>query len=170
MTANMRTFAFDHVGLSVADLDAQRRFYAGALGLAEDAGHIGIPEAQIRTAVLRGPTGLQIELIERGGSVPQNCADAYDGAGVQGYFHWALTVADLEGSIHGLLAAGATQGSAPADAIRPGFRYAYVKDPEGNLIELIQSAGRTRSANHSNDGRRTSTCQHPAEHPTAPSP
>jgi catechol 2,3-dioxygenase-like lactoylglutathione lyase family enzyme len=134
----MRTIAFDHVGMSVADLDAQRRFYAEALGLAEDAGHVEIPETQIRTVILRGSAGLQIELVERGGSVPQNFADAYDGAGVQGYFHWALTVADLDETIDGLLAAGATQVSAPADTIRPGFRYAYVKDPEGNLIELIQ--------------------------------
>jgi catechol 2,3-dioxygenase-like lactoylglutathione lyase family enzyme len=132
------SFTFDHVGLSVADLDRQRRFYADAFGLDEDAGHVEIPEARIRTAVLRGPTGLQIELIERGGSVPQNFTDAYEGAGVQGYFHWALTVADLDQTIDGLLAAGATQVSAPADAIRPGFRYAYVKDPEDNLIELIQ--------------------------------
>lgn len=136
----MGPFAFDHVGLSVADLDAQRRFYADALGLAEDAGHLEIPEAQIRTAVLRSPTGLQLELIERAGSVPQRFADAYDGAGIQGYFHWALAVDDLDASFESLLAAGATEVSAPADAIRPGFGYAYVRDPEANLIELVQPA------------------------------
>ena len=32
----MTTFAFDHVGLSVADLDAQHRFYSQALGFAEE--------------------------------------------------------------------------------------------------------------------------------------
>src|ERR1700757_124516 len=119
----MTTFTFDHVGLSVADLDAQRRFYGEALSLVEDAGHIEIPAAQIRTAILRGPTGLQIELIERSGSVPQTFADAYDGAGIQGYFHWALTVEDLEDAFDGVLAAGATQVSAPTDAVRPGVRY-----------------------------------------------
>jgi catechol 2,3-dioxygenase-like lactoylglutathione lyase family enzyme len=134
----MTTFAFDHVGLSVADLDAQRRFYIQALGLDEQIGHTEIPQAQIRTLILRGPTGLQIELIERGGSVPQEFADAYDGARTQGYFHWALAVDDLEASLHSLLNAGATLVSAPADARRPGFRFAYLKDPEGNLIELIQ--------------------------------
>ena len=134
----MTTFTFDHVGLSVADLDAQRRFYREALSLVEEAGHIEIPAAQIRTAILRGPTGLQIELIERSGSVPQTFADPYDGAGTQGYFHWALTVEDLDDAFDGVLAAGATQVSAPTDAVRPGVRYAYVKDPEGNLLELIQ--------------------------------
>jgi catechol 2,3-dioxygenase-like lactoylglutathione lyase family enzyme len=138
--------AFDYVGLSVAELDAQRRFYANALGLTEDAGHVEIPATQIRTAVLRSQTGLQIELIERGGSVPQTFADAYEGAGVQGYFHWAVTVADLNHTIDNLLAAGATQASAPADELRPGYRYAYVKDPEGNLIELTQPATLRKSA------------------------
>ncbi len=133
------TLTFDHVGLSVADLDAQRRFYGEALGLLEEA-RTEIPQAQIRTAILSAPTGLRIELVERRGSAPQSFADAYDGAGTQGYFHWALAVDELDTAFHGILAAGATQVSAPADAARPGVRFAYVKDPEGNLIELIQIA------------------------------
>jgi catechol 2,3-dioxygenase-like lactoylglutathione lyase family enzyme len=39
-----------------------------------------------------------------------------------------------------LLDAGATEVWPPADAVAPGTRFAYVKDPEGNLIELIQPA------------------------------
>ncbi|WP_436975816.1 VOC family protein [Nonomuraea angiospora] len=30
----------------------------------------------------------------------------------------------------------------PADAVQPGARFAYVKDPEDNLIELIQPPAR----------------------------
>jgi catechol 2,3-dioxygenase-like lactoylglutathione lyase family enzyme len=129
---------FDHVGLSVADLDAQRTFYAEALGLSEVEEEFAMAEAQIRTAILRGPGGLKIELIERGGSTPQEYADPYDGAGTQGYFHWALRVDDLDARFVHLLASGATEVSAPAPAVRAGARFAYVKDPEGNLIELIQ--------------------------------
>ena len=135
----MTTFAFDHVGLSVADLDAQHRFYSQALGLVEEA-RTEMPQARIRAAVLSAPGGLRIELIERRGSAPQTFTDAYDGAGTQGYFHWALAVDDLDRAFDGLLAAGATQVSAPAHALRPGVRFAYVKDPEGNLIELTQTA------------------------------
>ena len=36
--------------------------------------------------------------------------------------------------------AGATEVWPPADAVAPGARFGYVKDPEGNLIELIQPA------------------------------
>jgi catechol 2,3-dioxygenase-like lactoylglutathione lyase family enzyme len=134
------SFAFDHVGLSVADLDAQRRFYGNALGLVELEEHFEMPEAQIRSAILRSASGLKIELIERGGAAPQEFTDPFDGAGVQGYFHWALRVDDVEEVFASVLAAGATEVSAPADAVRPGARFAYVKDPEGNLLELIQPA------------------------------
>jgi catechol 2,3-dioxygenase-like lactoylglutathione lyase family enzyme len=136
----MATFAFDHVGLSVANLDAQRRFYGEALGLVEEEGRVEIPAAQIRTVVLRASTGLKIELIERRGSKPHQFVDGYDGAGTQGYFHWSLRVDDLEKAFDAILGAGATQVSAPANAGRPGLRFAYVKDPEGNLIELVQAS------------------------------
>jgi catechol 2,3-dioxygenase-like lactoylglutathione lyase family enzyme len=131
---------FDHVGLSVADLDAQRRFYADALGMTEVDEEFAMPEAHIRSTILRSADGLKIELIERGGSASQEFADPFDGAGTQGYFHWALYVADLDATFAHLLDAGATPVSAPAAAVRPGARFAYVKDPEGNLLELIQPA------------------------------
>lgn len=141
----MTAVVFDHVGLSVADLDAQRRFYRDALGLFEVEEHFEMPEAHIRTVILRGADGLKIELIERGDSTSQEFADPYDGAGVQGYFHWALYVTDLEATFEHLLVAGASEVSPPAAAVREGARFAYVKDPEGNLLELIQPAAKASS-------------------------
>ena len=129
----MPTFVFDHVGLSVADLDAQRRFYADALGLTAVEEQFDLPAAHVRSAILRAGNGLKIELIERGGSVAQEFADPFDGAGTQGYFHWAVHVDDLDSAYARVLGAGAGEVSAPADAVRPGMRFAYVKDPEGNL-------------------------------------
>jgi catechol 2,3-dioxygenase-like lactoylglutathione lyase family enzyme len=131
---------FDHVGLSVADLDAQCRFYREALAMTEVDEEFALPEARVRTAILRSADGLKIELIERGGSAPQEFSDPFDGANTQGYFHWALHVADLDQAFAHLLRSGATEVSAPAPAVRPGARFAYVKDPEGNLLELIQPA------------------------------
>lgn len=37
-----------------------------------------------------------------------------------------------------VVAAGAVAVSTPRDAARPGVRFAYVQDPEGNFIELLQ--------------------------------
>jgi hypothetical protein len=79
--------------------------------------------------ILRSPTGLQIDLVDRAGSVAPGFADAYAGAGVHGYFHWSLAVDDLQASFDRLKAAGATAVSAPADTIRPGFRYVDLRTP-----------------------------------------
>lgn len=134
----MSALSFDHVGLSVANLDVQRRFYADALGMTVAEEELEMPDAGIRTAILRNAHGLKIELIERSGSAAQEFADAYAGANVQGYFHWALYSNDLDATFVELLAAGATAVSTPGPAARPGARFAYVKDPEGNLLEIIQ--------------------------------
>ena len=58
----------------------------------------------------------------------------------QGYGHWAVDVDDLDAAFAWLIDAGATEVWPPADAVAPGARFGYVKDPEGNLIELIQPA------------------------------
>jgi catechol 2,3-dioxygenase-like lactoylglutathione lyase family enzyme len=136
----MTTVSFDHVALSVADLDGQAAFYEAALGLTEVEERLEMPEAEIRTVILRGSTGMKIELVQRGGSTPQQFNDPFDGASVQSYFHFALSVDDLGATFEAMLSAGATPVSAPAAAARAGARFAYVKDPEENLIELIQPA------------------------------
>jgi catechol 2,3-dioxygenase-like lactoylglutathione lyase family enzyme len=140
------TYSFDHVGLSVADLDKQESFYRVALGLEAAVERVEIPAAGIRTVILQSASGLRLELIERAGSSAQEFADAYDGASVQGLFHWALRVDDLDASFTALEAAGARVVSAPAAGVSEGVRFAYVKDPEGNLIEIIQPASTTLSA------------------------
>ncbi|WP_328648873.1 VOC family protein [Amycolatopsis sp. NBC_00348] len=132
---------FHHVSVSVADLDAQRRWYAGALGFTEVVEEFEVPEAGVRTAVLQTPGGVRIELIARAGSArAETFTDPMDVLRAQGYGHWALEVDDLDDAFAGLTSAGAEPVWPPADAVRPGARFGYVKDPEGNLIELIQPA------------------------------
>jgi catechol 2,3-dioxygenase-like lactoylglutathione lyase family enzyme len=131
----MPKFSFDYIALSVADLDAQSRFYSDALGLVEET-QTEIPDAHIRTVILRSPSGIALELIERHDSAPREVTNAFDAAATQGYTHWALAVDDLDSCLRRVLAAGATAVTPAADARRPGVRFAYVQDPEGNLIEL----------------------------------
>jgi predicted enzyme related to lactoylglutathione lyase len=57
-----------------------------------------------------------------------------------------LAVDDLDAAFDRLVGLGAEAVWPPAAAVRPGARFAYVKDPEGNLIELIQPALRSSSA------------------------
>jgi catechol 2,3-dioxygenase-like lactoylglutathione lyase family enzyme len=132
---------FNHVSISVADLDAQVAWYQRALGFAEVVEQYELPEPPVRTAVLQAAPGIRIELIERGGSERTGeYRDPLDMTRSQGYGHWAVDVDDLDAAFRWLLDAGATEVWPPADAVSPGARFAYVKDPEGNLIELIQPA------------------------------
>jgi len=130
--------SFHHISLSVADLDAALPWYQKALGLDEVVERYQLPEPPVRTAVLQAPNGLRVELIERAGSIrPASVDDALDATRTQGYRHWALQVDDLDQAFLDLTDAGARAVSAPAPAVQPGSRFAYVKDPEGNLLELI---------------------------------
>lgn len=132
---------FNHVSISVADLDAQVDWYRRALGFAEVIERYELPEPPVRTAVLQAAPGVRIEMIERNGSERTgDYRDPLDMTRSQGYGHWAVDVDDLDASFTWLLDAGASEVWAPADAVAPGARFAYVKDPEGNLIELIQPA------------------------------
>ncbi|MEV8351872.1 VOC family protein [Streptomyces niveus] len=128
-----------HVSISVADLDRQTIWYQQVLGFDTVIEQYELPEPPVRTAVLQTRTGTRVELIERAGSTrPRVFTDPLDACREQGYGHWALEVDDLDAAFTALANAGAQSVWPPADAVQPGARFAYVKDPEGNLIELIQ--------------------------------
>lgn len=139
MSTSPFTAYFHHVSLSVANLDAQRHWYERALGLHEVIEQVTLPDPPVRTVVLRASNGLRVELIERIGSTRQEAfTDPLDASRLQGYGHWALEVTHLDQAFTTLIEAGAQPVWPPAPAIQPGARFAYVKDPEGNLLELIE--------------------------------
>lgn len=128
-----------HTSLPVADLEAQQSWYQRALGLTEVVERYELDDPAVRTVVLCSPGGVRLELIERTGSSPhQPYADPLEASLTQGFGHWALSVTDLDRAFAELVAAGGAAVWPPAPAVEPGARFAYVKDPEGNLIELIQ--------------------------------
>jgi catechol 2,3-dioxygenase-like lactoylglutathione lyase family enzyme len=138
------TITHHHVSLAVLDLNAQEAWYSSALGFTHAVERVQLAEPPVRTVVLQTPAGLRVELIERAGAKPHRFPDPLAAAAIQGYGHWALQVEDLDTTFDRLTASGAAPVSAPADAATPGDRYAYIHDPEGNLLELIQvGAART---------------------------
>ncbi|MCK9902308.1 VOC family protein [Frankia sp. Cpl3] len=132
-----------HTSLSVADLDAQRAWYQRALGLHEVIEEFRLDEPAVRTVVLRSGSGVRLELVERAGASRNRVhVDPLDAASTLGFGHWAVSVRDLDAAFASIVAAGGIGVWPPADAVQPGARFAYIKDPEGNLIELIQPAAR----------------------------
>ncbi|MFJ8489838.1 VOC family protein [Streptomyces sp. NPDC094038] len=134
----MSSARFHHVSLSVADLTAQEAWYGGAFGLTHVDERLELPEAGVRTVVLSDGDGLRVEFVERPGSSPAAPADPFAATAVQTFTHLALQVPDLDGAFARLTGeCGAAPVSPPAPGVSAGMRYAYVADPEGNLLELI---------------------------------
>lgn len=123
-------FAFTK--LHVADLAAMERFYCGCLGFTVTA-RIDVSEGswnleELVLAVPGGPT--QLNLIHyRDRPVPPA------GEAVIG-----LTVADLDAAITAMVAAGGKVTVEPTAIPDHNLRLAYVADPEGHTLELLQYA------------------------------
>lgn len=127
----------DHVGLTVGDLPAMSRWYCDALGLAVEF-EFALEAVAFRGVMLRGAAGHRVELLHRDGSVAGlQAANPVEAALTRGFGHVAFDVPDVDAAYDALLAAGATDRMSPRPSPEPGVRMAYVADPEGNLVELL---------------------------------
>jgi catechol 2,3-dioxygenase-like lactoylglutathione lyase family enzyme len=130
-----------HVGLVVADLERSAEWYARVLGLAREY-DFEIPPANVRGCFVGRADGLRLELFERPGSRAYGDRTTPNAAlGVRGYGHICLASDDLDGDVAAIAAAGATVVWEPRPSPEPGVRMAFIADPDGNLIELLQRAG-----------------------------
>ena len=129
---------FHHVGISMGDLDAAVAWYERALGLENE---FSFEMPGMRGAMLKSPEGYRVELFEREGSTPgMTGAMPNDALLTRGYGHFALEVTDLEAVYARLVDEGAAGVWDPRPSPEPGVRMAFVHDPEGNLIELLERA------------------------------
>ena len=130
--------AFDHVGLSVADLDAAETFYTTAFGFERQLAFELSPHP-IRGVMLGHPSGLRMELFEHASSVPGvRAANPIEAHATQGYNHFAVRANDIDALWERAIGAGATAVKPPADSPEPGVRFAFLADPEGHLVELVE--------------------------------
>lgn len=118
-----------HVGLVTGQFEQMRRFYTEVLGLAEVG---GFPERQI---VFLDAGSTRIELL--GEDVASGLLRR------AGWHHLALEVDDVDAACSELTQRGAVLHSLPESfpAEAPQFRIAFLRDPDGNLLELIRQLG-----------------------------
>jgi lactoylglutathione lyase len=125
----MRLRVPDYVVLVVADVDRAVEFYVDGLGL--ELGHRSGPYAQLATGATRVALYERAAMAETLGR--QLVAPSEDAPG----FELGFKVADCDAAYGELVGRGATPAVEPTD--RPwGQRTAYIRDPDGHLIELAQ--------------------------------
>lgn len=129
----MELRVLDYVVLIVADIDRSLAFYTSTLGL--ELHHRAEKYAQIRAGTTRLSLYTRDAMSETLGvplDVPASSAPA---------FEIGFKVSDCDAAFAELIGAGAPAVVSPTT--RPwGQRTAYVRDPDGNLIELAQDIGR----------------------------
>jgi lactoylglutathione lyase len=136
-TGDVVALTLDHAGMSVADLDRSTSFYIDVFGFAVEE-RFAIPNSDVRGAVLIHPHGARIELFHRPGSSPRPTGHPTESTREQGWFQTAFRVANVPDVFMRVVAAGATAVKEPFVAPDGRSTVAFIGDPDGNLIELIQ--------------------------------
>ena len=128
----------DHTGLSVADLGAAQDWYCRAFGYQpEFATRLEALDLDIVMLVHRDH-GDRLELLHRGGSAPGlRALDPAQAALSEGFGHVAFDVHDVDATFARLVEFGARPVMTPRPSPEPHVRMAFVTDPEGNLLELL---------------------------------
>jgi lactoylglutathione lyase len=121
-----------HVGIRVHDLERSLRFYE-RLGFRKTVGPIG-PEP---VAILEHASGLEINLVlnaphARAPNVLMDVPDKH-----AGITHFALLCPDILAARDALAAQGIALSGGPVQ-FYPGAQGVFVRDPDGNVIELHQ--------------------------------
>ncbi len=140
---------FDHVGITVADLDSVTAFFVG-LGLEVEGRMllegefvdtvIGIPDSRSEIVVLRPPgggPGVELSSFVRPEHQPGSPAAMSTELGLRNV---AFEVDDLQAAVDGLTADGygLVGGIGQYENV---WRMAYVRGPEGIIVSLAQRIG-----------------------------
>ncbi|HYM39565.1 MAG TPA: VOC family protein [Thermoplasmata archaeon] len=124
---------FIYTGIRVKDLDASVKFYTNVLGMKEiERSTIAAAKGiAVNLATEEGGHILELNYYEKGSPFATKYAVG------EGLDHLAFQVKDLDAA----LAEAKKAGHPMVQEIRaPTSRWAYIEDPDGNWIELCQSA------------------------------
>jgi len=130
----MPTLTFSHVAISSKDPIATEQFYTKHFGFRR-ARVIPLGEDQI---VFLKSGNVYLELFQAKEDAPVPAPKA-DGPGYPGWRHIAFQVDDVDAKLAAIGAdAHVTLGPLSFDDFIPGWRTAWVADPDGNIVEISQ--------------------------------
>jgi lactoylglutathione lyase len=115
-----------HVCLNVADADESIAFYE-QFGF-EESWSFETPDSETENRYVADPDGVEIQLSETDGETEFEQGTAWD--------HLALGVDDVDATFEGIDHYGVVEE--PGDQPAAGARTAFVKDPDGHVVELVE--------------------------------
>lgn len=138
---------FNHVGISVTDIERSVAFYRDMLGMEQlcDIFPFGgeqfseimdIPNVQGRMCMI-GKGTLQLELFEFANPSPRAKDPEYP-VSDRGYSHFGVEVDDIDATYEKLLAANVRIHSPVMTFMGGTMRAAYCRDPDGNVFEIME--------------------------------
>ncbi len=153
-TERMAIVTLLHVDLLVRDISTSIEFYVGQLGgeivedtvlVGEAASHIvGANNGQLRVAMIRfSPTGTMVELLQILSPAPQFPTPTARALDVlrPSIMNLSFLVTSVTDTLEQLAEAGVATVGSPSRVNLPRLgsgRVAFVCDPDGNLIELVE--------------------------------
>lgn len=114
-----------HTCLNVADAERAVEWYVAQLGFEESW---GFEVDATRNRYVADPNGVEIQLSETEGVTPDEEGDLWD--------HLAVRVEDVDEAFEEVENHGVVQE--PADNDAAGARTAFVRDPDGHVVELVE--------------------------------
>ncbi len=132
----MTSTTFFHVAVTVNDLPAFENFYVKHFGFFR-ARTISLGEGK-ELVFLKDKNGFYFEIFPAEEQRPSPRAEG-DGPHYPGLRHLAFSVPDVDAKVAEMGAeAVITLGPLGFDAFIPGWKTVWVKDPEGNIVEITQ--------------------------------
>jgi lactoylglutathione lyase len=116
-----------HVCLNVADADRTAQWYVEQLGF-EESWEFTTEDGQTRNVYVADGNGFELQLSDTEGRDEFDPGTAWD--------HIAVTVDDVDAAFEDVDDHGVVQE--PADNDPAGARTAFVEDPDGHVVELVE--------------------------------
>ncbi|MGV3558755.1 VOC family protein [Larkinella arboricola] len=133
----MANLLFSHIALSCADPVRTEQFYSA---------HFGFRRARVvplggdnEIVFLKNDQSVYLELFRADAELPNLPAPAGDGPHYPGVRHLAFQVTDVDAAVLALGdAAEITLGPLDFSDFIPGWKTVWLKDPDGNIVEISQ--------------------------------
>lgn len=123
------------MGMSVADIEKMTAWYSDMLGF-KVAKDLAMGQGGGKLRFLENGDE-RIEMVYTAGSKPGEQRPLPPNSTIQGWVQITMEVPDLDAARAALIARGVTPGA--ITPIAPlGIRIMFMRDPEGNIVELVQ--------------------------------